>query len=439
MTMPVARLLALTVFALLAISSPAGAIVGGEVTQRSWPHMAAMEFWDEESSAWSFRCGGSLVRPDVILTAAHCVDSEDGGTYPASNFRFLLGSNKRSSGGERIGATQVREHPEYDETAGERGDVALVKLARSSTLGAPIALAGPAEAPLWEPGDPATITGWGVEERVHPYDAFLAGDVSDDLKEAEVPVVSDADCQASLNMLFVFDPAHYVCAGEQLGGKDSCQGDSGGPMMVPGADAAWKQVGVVSFGLGCAWPEAYGVYSEVGSDPLRTWIEQNASAMSTASSSSTTTTTSPPPGGTTQTAPRSDSSSTAEPAPATTAAPPPATTASPAVLGGNAALGSRTLRLRLPARLSSLRAARRSGGFLLRLRAGETLRDVRATLTRRGRTLASGRRARLRDGGALRLRPRARRIAPGRAVLRVSARDARGQRVTASRTITLRR
>jgi hypothetical protein len=89
--------------------------------------------------------------------------------------------------------------------------------------------------------------------------------------------------------------------------------------------------------------------------------------------------------------------------------------------------------------LESLRTALRRGAFVLRLRSAGTLRDVRATLTRRGSTLASGRRARLRNGEGLRMRTRARRIPPGRALLRVTARDAGGRRVGASRTIRLRR
>src|SRR3712207_4852291 len=135
----VLRLLALTIALLLLPAASAAAIVGGQTTTRDWPHMASMEFRDSEEGdqTYSHRCGASLVALDVILTAAHCVDADAddrGDTYPVQNFRFLLGTKRRSAGGERIAATQILEHPRYDETDGDEADVALVKLERASTL-----------------------------------------------------------------------------------------------------------------------------------------------------------------------------------------------------------------------------------------------------------------------------------------------------------------
>lgn len=400
------RLLALPLLLLLltlAIPAPASAIVGGETTQRDWPHMAAMEYRDDDGE-WGLRCGSSLIRPDVILTAAHCVDAEDGGTIPADRFRFLLGTKKRSSGGERIAAVKVLEDPQYDESDGMAGDVALIKLARPSTLGRTIRVGENADEPRWEPGDPAVVIGWGTE-------FYMSPTVPDDLKEAEVPIVSDADCQQSYEFTLGFEPSTNVCAGNQTGGEDSCQGDSGGPLMVQDAAGAWVLVGVVSYGLGCAFPAQYGVYAEAGGDALRGWITSNADAMASQPAPSGGATGG---GGTSGSAGSTSTSSTA-------------------------ALAPLRARVLLPA---SLRVVRRGRRASVMLRTTAPLRSIAVSLRRGKRVLASGRRSSLRaTRGRVTIRPRIRRglLRYRRATLRVSAVDASGRRIVVQRVVRLRR
>jgi len=384
----------------LAIPSSASAIVGGETTQRDWPHMSAMEYLDPESGEWGLRCGASLIRSDVILTAAHCVDDEDGGgTIEASRFRFLLGTKKLSAGGERIGAVKILEHPRYDASEGMEADVALVKLARPSTLGRTIRVGGDADEPRWQPGDPAVVTGWGTE-------FFGSPVVPDDLKEAEVPIVTDDDCQRSYELTLGFDPATNVCAGNLYGGEDSCQGDSGGPLHVQDAAGAWILVGVVSYGLGCAFPTQYGVYAEAGGDVLRGWIASNADAMASQPAPAGS-------GGATGSSGTTSSSSTSALAPLRT-------------------------RVTLP---STVRVVRRGRRASVTLRTTAPLRSIAVSLRRSTRVLASGRRASLRGSrGRVLVRPRVRRgLRLRRVTLRVSAIDASGRRIVAQRTVRLRR
>ncbi|CAH2237274.1 jg11240 [Pararge aegeria aegeria] len=82
----------------------------------------------------------------------------------------------------------------------------------------------------------------------------------------QVPTVSTEEC----NMSYGYISKRMICAGVPEGGKDSCQGDSGGPAVGDGP----IQLGIVSFGVGCARPGYPGVYSNVSS--LRNWIRKNS-------------------------------------------------------------------------------------------------------------------------------------------------------------------
>ncbi len=400
-----ALLLALATLALGA--APAWGIVGGNVTTRDFPHMAAMEF-QQANGDWTFICGASLVRPDVVLTAAHCAQDDPRSAAredDARRYRFLLGTRDRSRGGERIEATRLVDHPQYDPDSGAY-DVALLKLARSSTLGAPIRIADAGEAARFAPGVEATIIGWGA--------TFSGGPAVRELREGQVPIVSDADCARGYTLTAEFDPATMLCAGNLTGGEDSCQGDSGGPLMVPDASGRFVLVGDVSFGFGCAFPTQYGVYGEVVGRALRPFVDAQIAELSPQTS-----------------APAAGSGPVAGGSPETGDPNPPP--------GSGAGAGTSPVLVRLPRRLGSASRARRAGRIRLLVRTSHPLRRIRVSV-RRGRTVvASGRRAGvLRRSGRVTLRVR-RALRSGRAVVTLTARDAEGRRVRAVRRVRLRR
>lgn len=253
----------------------ADGIVGGRAADPGeYPWMAALYRGSDPSDGV---CGGSLVRPTLVVTAAHCVLElvDDTAANVADDLlgfkmRVLLGRSTLSGpGGEVIEAKDVHRYPLGGPSVlGGRGDIAVIELARPSVQQT-IDWAKPEDAELYAAGVLATIIGWGATSED-------GSDPVDPLMEAELPIVSDASCQKSYDETpygALFDARVELCAGRPEGGVDTCSGDSGGPLMVPKPGGGFLLAGIASWGEGCARPNRPGVYAEVAA--FADFIEQH--------------------------------------------------------------------------------------------------------------------------------------------------------------------
>jgi trypsin len=209
-------------------------IVGGQPSPaRNFPWAVALE----TSSGWQY-CAGSVIAQRWVLTAAHCQVSPGDVVH--------AGTDDLESPGQRIDVIEARNHPDwYSTTSGH--DVAVLRLAADVNVPAvTLATTTPASGV-------ATAVGWG---------ALCEGCSGSPVQRyVEVPLLSHAECRDAYGL--AIDDT-MLCAG--AAGKDSCQGDSGGPLVVQAT-----QIGIVSWGEGCARPEAPGVYTQVAA--ARDWIE----------------------------------------------------------------------------------------------------------------------------------------------------------------------
>ncbi|MCG7523806.1 serine protease [Streptomyces sp. OfavH-34-F] len=234
---------------------PDGIIIGGQPAHvADSPWVVALSSRDRfgGTRAGQF-CGGVVVEPKKVLTAAHCLSREALGTDAdqVGDLRVISGRDElNGTGGKEIPVSGTWVNPSFDATTNS-GDLAVLTLSQAlpESDAIPMAEAGD---PAYRAGTSATVYGWG--------DTTGYGDYASSLRSAEVSILPDSSCEQAYpgGRTGTYDASSMLCAGEPQGGYDACQGDSGGPLVAQG-----KLVGLVSWGNGCGVAGSPGVYTRI--------------------------------------------------------------------------------------------------------------------------------------------------------------------------------
>ncbi|MER6344018.1 trypsin-like serine protease [Streptomyces sp. NPDC001595] len=242
-------------------------IIGGTTTTiASAPWMAQLWYGDDKGTADTsddvgFFCGGAVVAPTKILTAAHCV----AGYNWYAHGSVITGTAQLPSvdadgyitdlhGGSISGVWRQWSHPTYSPVTIDN-DIAVLTLP-NAVKATPIRMTTAADTASYAAGTSAKVYGWGRTSSTHD-------NISETLKAATLPVQSDTTCAAAYGSDFV--KGHMVCAGQPATGSDAgtttaCNGDSGGPLVVNN-----RIVGIVSWGVeDCVAKGAYSVFARAG-------------------------------------------------------------------------------------------------------------------------------------------------------------------------------
>ena len=228
-------------------------IVGGTVAAAgAYPFFVSIK---RASDNFAF-CGGTLVSSVWVLTAAHCVD----GGVTAASLKLVIGANQlnNEAPGDVRSVTSIHLHPSWNPTTFDN-DVAMLRLDTRFHEGV---------GRMAEPVDPVNA-GNTVRAIGHGH-TTQGGVASNDLRQVDLPIQSDATMSAAAQYGSSFHGAVMIGAGPLAGGQDSCQGDSGGPLFISGGQV--RLVGDTSWGSGCAQPNKPGIYGEVYQGALRTFV-----------------------------------------------------------------------------------------------------------------------------------------------------------------------
>uniref|UniRef100_A0A8C3DB18 Transmembrane serine protease 6 n=1 Tax=Corvus moneduloides TaxID=1196302 RepID=A0A8C3DB18_CORMO len=242
------------------MQAPLSRIVGGmNSVEGEWPWQASLQVRGRHI------CGGTLIADRWVVSAAHCFQDER--LASPSIWTVYLGKYLQNATGHTEVSFKVIHlflHPYYEEDSHDY-DVALLQLDHPviiSSLIQPICL--PAPSHIFEPGLHCWITGWGALKEGGSSPVLLL--------KVDVQLIQQNICSEAYHYMIT---PRMLCAGYYQGKKDACQGDSGGPLACKQPSGRWFLAGLVSWGMGCARANHYGVYTRI--TQVLGWMNQTMS------------------------------------------------------------------------------------------------------------------------------------------------------------------
>ncbi|XP_053136716.1 proproteinase E-like isoform X2 [Hemicordylus capensis] len=242
-------------------SSNARVVNGEDAIPYSWPWQISLQY--EKDGEFRHTCGGSLIAPNWVMTAAHCISK-------SRTYQVVLGEYDMSEaeGTEQripVNTGDIFVHPRWLSICAACGnDIALMKLSRSAELSDRVQLACLPPANEILPNEyPCYISGWGR--------LYTNGPLPSKLQQAVLPVVDQEHCNQKDWWGGVIR-SEMVCAGGDI--RAGCNGDSGGPLNCQATDGRWEVHGIASFvsSLGCNALKKPTVFTRVSA--FEGWIQQ---------------------------------------------------------------------------------------------------------------------------------------------------------------------
>ncbi|XP_072920518.1 granzyme K-like [Hemitrygon akajei] len=237
--------LVLLIVVFLAPAYPGAKIIGGhEVKPHARPYMASLQKRVRENYTFSY-CGGALIRPNWILTAAHCEKTIGSG----QDLLAVLGAHfhlKYEKGQQRLRIIRQIPFTKFNNLT-MKDDIMLLQLETDAKINQYVNVLNLPKGGITDmkSGTRCTVAGWG-KTKIKNY--------SHTLQEVEVEVIDHKNCKSAYRTKITQD---MICVGDRKGRRNACKGDSGGPLIC---DKMYT--GIVSFGKkGCPDPQTPGVYT----------------------------------------------------------------------------------------------------------------------------------------------------------------------------------